>query len=124
MKQKMKQKVRKHGGKRDLRAIGKYLENPNNVRILRYLSKIPKGKVSTYSALAKAIGTPRGARAIGNALNKNPFPEKYPCYKVIKNDGEVGGYASGTKAKTAHLKKDGIEIKNGKIDLKKYLYTS
>ena len=79
-------------------------------------AKIPKGKVSTYAQIARAIGKPGGARAVGNALNKNPYPkDNVPCHRVVRSDGSVGGYAHGTKAKIAILKKEGVKIENGRV---------
>lgn len=89
-----------------------------NEKVLMICSRIPKGKVSTYKEIARKIGSPNSARAVGNALNKNPFIGKIPCHRVIRSDGFVGGYAKGTKRKIALLKKEGIKIdKNGKIIL-------
>jgi alkylated DNA nucleotide flippase Atl1 len=86
------------------------------------LAKIPKGKVSTYGILAKKLKV--HPRYVGKLLSKNPDGIKYPCYKVIKSDGSLGGYTSknGVKDKIKKLRKDGIEIKNNKINLKKYLF--
>jgi len=86
-----------------------------------FLKKVPKGKVTTYKELARAVKS-KGYRAVGNAMNKNPYAPKVPCHRVIRNDGKVGGFASGTKNKIRILKSEGVEIKNKKIDLKKYLY--
>ena|SRR3989338_1784817 len=93
-----------------------------NERVWSACKKIPKGKVSTYSQIAKAIGNSKSSRAVGNALNKNPFAPKVPCHRVIKSNGEIGGFASGSSKKISLLKKDGIQIKKEKIDLEKYLY--
>ena len=82
--------------------------------------RIPKGKVTTYSAIAKALKIKGSARAVGNALNKNPFAPKVPCHRVVRASGEVGGFASGPKRKQAVLKKEGIIITQGRIDLNKY----
>jgi len=90
-------------------------------RCYKLLKKVPKGKVTTYKELAKALKT-KAYRAVGNAMNKNPFAPKVPCHRVVKSNGEPGGFASGTKKKIQLLKKEGIEIKQGKINLKKYLY--
>lgn len=79
------------------------------------LIQIPKGKVTTYKEIAKAMGSPKGARAVGNLLNKNPDPDKYPCCKVVKSTGEIGGFATGTVEKIKRLKKEGIKIKDGKV---------
>lgn len=84
--------------------------------------KIPKGKVSTYKAISVATGI--HPRAVGMILHVNPDPVGVPCYKIVKSDGSLGGYggAGGVKKKIELLKKDGIEIRNGKMDLKKYLH--
>lgn len=85
------------------------------------LRKIPKRKVTTYGAIARAAGRPRAARWAGKLLAANARPDHYPCYKVIRSDGSVGRYSGGgTKEKIRRLKRDGIEIKNGRVDLKKY----
>lgn len=76
---------------------------------------MPKGKVTTYSELAKAVGLKNGQRAIGRIMNKNPFPVIIPCHRVILSNGKIGGYAWGEEIKTNMLSKEGIEIKNGKI---------
>lgn len=86
--------------------------------------KIPKGKITTYAEIGKAIGK-RGQvyRAVGSALNKNPFAPKVPCHRVVKSDGSVGGFATGTKRKIILLKREGISIKCNKIlDFKKRLF--
>ena len=92
-----------------------------NERCYQVLKKVPRGKVTTYKEIAKALKG-KAYRAVGNAMNKNPYAPRVPCYRVVKSDGNVGGFASGTKKKIQLLKKEGIEIKKGKIDLKKYLY--
>ncbi|HWA64450.1 MAG TPA: MGMT family protein, partial [Candidatus Paceibacterota bacterium] len=57
--------------------------------------------------VAAAIGRPRAARAVGNALNKNPFAPEVPCHRVIRSDGSTGGFAFGRKKKIQLLKKEG-----------------
>lgn len=57
----------------------------------------------------------RGYRFVGQLLNKNPNPDKYPCYKVVQSDGKLGGFALGRKDKIRRLKMDGIEVKNDKV---------
>ncbi|HVZ11241.1 MAG TPA: MGMT family protein [Candidatus Paceibacterota bacterium] len=69
--------------------------------------KIPKGETMTYAQVAAAIGRPRAARAVGNALNKNPFAPEVPCHRVIRSDGSTGGFAFGRKKKIQLLKKEG-----------------
>ena len=83
--------------------------------VYRKLLQVPKGKVTTYSELAKAVGLKNGQRAIGRIMNKNPFPVIVPCHRVILSNGKIGGYAWGEKIKTNMLSKEGIKIKNGKI---------
>jgi len=93
--------------------------NPFYEKIYAKLRKVPKGKVTTYKALAHAVGS-KAYRAVGTAMNKNPYAPKTPCHRVINSDGRVGKFATGTKKKIEMLKKEGVEIKNGKIDLKKF----
>ncbi|MBI5347542.1 MAG: MGMT family protein [Candidatus Aenigmarchaeota archaeon] len=77
------------------------------------LRQIPKGKVTTYKEIAMALKT--SPRAVGQMLNKNKEPDKYPCYKVVCFDSCIGGYSKGVKEKIRRLRKDGIEVKNGRI---------
>ena len=84
-------------------------------RVYEKLLKVPKGKVTTYSELAKAVGLKNGQRAIGRIMNKNPFPVIVPCHRVILSNGKIGGYAWGENVKTNMLSKEGMKIKNGKI---------
>ena len=92
-------------------------------KIYKKLLQVPKGKVTTYRELAKAVGLKNGQRAIGRIMNKNPYPVIIPCHRVIKSDGKVGGYAWGEKVKAKMLSNEGIKIKNGKIsDTEKTIY--
>lgn len=61
--------------------------------------KIPFGEKRTYHDIAKAVGNPEAARAVGNALNKNPIPLLIPCHRVIGSDGELHGFAGGLEIK-------------------------
>jgi methylated-DNA-[protein]-cysteine S-methyltransferase len=70
--------------------------------------KIPKGKVLTYKEVAQKIGNPKSYRAVGNALHKNTFKD-VPCHRVIRSDGKVGGFASGTEKKRNILEKEGVK---------------
>jgi methylated-DNA-[protein]-cysteine S-methyltransferase len=92
-----------------------------NERCYFLLNKVPKGKVTTYKALANALGT-SAYRAVGNAMNKNPYAPKIPCHRVINANGELGGFAHGLEKKKSILKAEGVQIKDEKIDLKKYGY--
>jgi len=92
-----------------------------NERCYALLRKVPKGKVTTYKEIARALNS-KAYRAVGNAMNKNPYAPHVPCHRVVKNSGSLGGFASGPRKKTLMLKKEGVEVTKGKIDLKKYLY--
>jgi methylated-DNA-[protein]-cysteine S-methyltransferase len=92
-------------------------------KIYKKLLEVPKGKVTTYGELAKAVGMINGQRAVGRVMNKNPYPVIIPCHRVINSDGKIGGYAYGEDVKSNMLTKEGIKIKNGKIlDLEDRLY--
>ena len=77
--------------------------------------QIPKGRVSTYGAVAKALGDKKYARAVGKFMNKNQNVDTMPCFKIVKSDGNLGGFGLGIDDKIRRLKKDGIEVKNRKI---------
>jgi len=86
------------------------------------LRRVPKGKVTTYKALAEALGT-KSYRAVGNAMNKNPYAPKVPCHRVVCSDGRIGGFAHGAKKKINLLKKEGIKISDARIiELNQYLF--
>ncbi len=79
------------------------------------LKKIPKRHVTTYQDIAQALGNPKAARAVGRLCGKNPDPDLFPCYKVVRSDGTPGGYALGIAEKKKRLSKDGIRFSHGKI---------
>jgi O6-methylguanine-DNA--protein-cysteine methyltransferase len=86
------------------------------------LAKIPKGKVTTYAAIARKLRIhPRHA---GFLLSQNKCPVKYPCYKVVCSDGSIGGYSGkgGIMSKVKKLRKDGVEIGKNKVNLAKHLF--
>jgi methylated-DNA-[protein]-cysteine S-methyltransferase len=94
-------------------------------RILELVSKIPMGKVTTYKELARALGTPRAYRAVGNALARNPHPVKIPCHRVVRSDCKIGGYGGNRlagKKKTRLLVGEGVEVVDEKVNLKKYMF--
>ena len=82
------------------------------LKVWSYLMKIPRGKVKTYSQVAKAIGKPLAVRAVANAIGKNPYAPKIPCHRVIRSDGSLGGYSGkgGVKTKRFLLQKEGITL--------------
>jgi methylated-DNA-[protein]-cysteine S-methyltransferase len=83
------------------------------LKVWNYLRKIPKGKVKTYSDVAKAIGKPLAVRAVANAIGKNPYPPKIPCHRVIRSDGSLGGYSGkgGIKEKSRLLRSEQVYVK-------------
>ena len=82
------------------------------VKVWKYLRKIPRGSVKTYKEVAQAINCPKSARAVANACGKNPYSPKIPCHRVISSDGSIGGYSAkgGKKAKMKLLKKEGFML--------------
>ena len=76
------------------------------------LSKIPPGKVSTYGDIARALRHPQAARAIGRIIANNPNPISIPCHRVVKSNGEIGGFAYGEQSKKQILEKEGIRFQN------------
>lgn len=78
-------------------------------------AKVPKGSVISYGGLAKLVGSPKAYRAVGSAMNKNPFAPEVPCHRVVKSNGEIGGFAGDIAIKIKLLKKEGVETVNGKI---------
>lgn len=99
-------------------------------KVFRVVSKIPRGSVMTYKEVARAAGRLRAYRAVGNILNKNPYPMckgqsldavkdcplhnriEIPCHRVVQSSGKVGGYVHGARRKAELLKKEGIKIQN------------
>jgi len=91
-------------------------------RIYEAVKTIPKGKVATYAQVAEMAGDRKMARAVGNALHKNPDPERIPCFRVVNSKGECSGSFAfgGLDEQAKRLREDGIEVENNKVDLKKY----
>jgi|TARA_B100001964_G_scaffold157444_1_gene172941 methylated-DNA-[protein]-cysteine S-methyltransferase len=91
-------------------------------RVYKLCRKVPKGKVTTYKALAKKLGS-KAYRAVGTAMNKNPYgilrckgKNMVPCHRVVGSNGHLVGFAHGLKKKAELLKKEGIRIKNNRIE--------
>tara|TARA_B100000029_G_C16906890_1_gene716249 strand:- start:244 stop:519 length:276 start_codon:yes stop_codon:yes gene_type:complete len=82
------------------------------IKVWRYIMKIPKGKVKTYKEVAIAINIPKSARAVANACGKNPYAPKVPCHRVIRSDGNLGGYSGkgGINTKKKLLKSEGFSF--------------
>ncbi len=80
--------------------------------VLKATCSIPLGETRSYKWIAKRIGKPGAARAVGNALNKNPLPLLVPCHRVIKSDGKIGGYSRGIREKRRLLAVEREIVKN------------
>ncbi|MDC0963864.1 MGMT family protein [Candidatus Pseudothioglobus singularis] len=79
------------------------------------LEKVPSGKVISYAGLAEMIGRPKAHRAVGSAMNKNPFAPRVPCHRVVKSNGEIGGFADDINVKIKRLHKEGVEVLDNKV---------
>ncbi|MBL7662634.1 MGMT family protein [bacterium] len=88
---------------------------PFQKTVFSKLKMIPAGKVITYGELAKMVKKPQAARAVGNALNKNPLLLVIPCHRVVGSTGKMTGFACGVGIKEKLLKHEGLQIKNGKV---------
>ena len=93
-----------------------------STKVYRKLLQVPKGKVTTYGELAKAVGLKNGQRVIGMIMKNNPFPVIIPCHRVVKSNGDIGGYAFGINVKKTMLSKEGICIKKDRIENFKNIY--
>ncbi len=78
--------------------------------------QIPPGKISSYGAVAKALGDIRASRAVGYMMNQNPNADTMPCYKIVHSDGRLGGFGRGIQDKIRRLQQDNITVTNGYID--------
>jgi methylated-DNA-[protein]-cysteine S-methyltransferase len=84
--------------------------SPFHRKVLRALPRISKGRVSTYGTIATQSGAPGGARAAGQGCAKNPFPIVFPCHRVVRSDGTLGGFGGGLKLKRALLEMEGVRF--------------
>jgi|SRR3989344_8408661 len=92
-----------------------------NEKVYNLCKRIPKGKITSYKEIANKLNC-RAYRAVGQALNKNPY-KSVPCHRVVNSEGHLHGFAHGLKAKQRLLEKEGIKIKNNKIvDFEKVFY--
>lgn len=92
--------------------------------VYRRVRRIPRGKVSTYGRIAEACGCPRGARAVGMALHRNPKPGEIPCHRVVNREGRLApAFAfGGTDEQRRLLEAEGVEVsEDGFVDLSLYL---
>jgi methylated-DNA-[protein]-cysteine S-methyltransferase len=79
-------------------------------------ARVPKGKVTTYGAIARKLGKPQGARAVGQAMNRNPYSPDVPCHRVVGSDGKLTGFATGLPKKRRLLEAEGVTILRDRVD--------
>jgi len=92
-------------------------------RVLVAEHEIPRGWMSTYGRIARRLQVPGGARAVGRALARNPFPIIIPCHRAIRSNGELGGYQGGLEMKRALLELEGVELTpRGRVVMRKVYY--
>jgi methylated-DNA-[protein]-cysteine S-methyltransferase len=97
---------------------GKIVRGMNfNQKVWAMTARIPRGKVCTYGDIAKALGS-NAYRAVGNALNRNPYAPAVPCHRVVGSDGSLTGFAGGLPKKQRLLKDEGVSFRNARASLK------
>jgi O-6-methylguanine DNA methyltransferase len=88
-------------------------------RVYDQLMQVPRGRVTTYGALAKAAGIPKASRLVGAIMRGNPNAPRVPCHRVVRSDGGIGGYSGSAeeniKKKIAMLASEGVKVKDGKV---------
>jgi len=77
--------------------------SPFAKKVYKIVLSIPLGQVRTYAWVAQKAGKPKAYRAVGQILNKNPYPLIVPCHRVVAADGKLGGYRWGVKQKARLL---------------------
>jgi O-6-methylguanine DNA methyltransferase len=88
-----------------------------NQKVWALCARIPAGKVCTYGDIARKLGAPGAARAVGNALNKNPYSPQVPCHRVVGSTGALTGFAGGLPKKEQLLTTEGVPVTRGRADL-------
>ncbi len=92
------------------RSRNKQAPTPFQLRVYKVVKRIPKGEVRSYRWVAERLGNPQLARAVGQALTRNPWPETVPCHRVIRSDGSLGGYAWGVSKKRRLLARERVSM--------------
>ena len=82
---------------------------PFQRKVLKRLQKVPAGKVQTYAWLARQVGNPKAARAVGNGMAQNPIPVLIPCHRIVPASGGIGNYGLGKKLKRELLMREGAK---------------
>jgi methylated-DNA-[protein]-cysteine S-methyltransferase len=85
-----------------------------NQQVWAVTARIPRGTVVTYADVAHALGT-KAYRAVGSALNKNPYAPRVPCHRVVGSDGSLTGFAGGLAKKQRLLEAEGVPCVGGKV---------
>jgi len=99
--------------------------SPFQQQVLHAEHGIPRGQVSTYKLIARFIGRPLAARAVGAALAANPFPLIIPCHRAVRSDGTLGGFQGGLPMKRALLAAEGIGFdSSGRVQADSFFYSS
>lgn len=97
--------------------------SPFQQEVLKAEYQIPWGSLSTYQLIARYLGREKGARAVGNALARNPFPIIIPCHRAIRSDGSLGGFQGGMDMKRRLLENEGMEFdKGGRVNSVHFFY--
>lgn len=92
-------------------------------RVLLADYNIPRGRVSTYGRIAAYLGSEKGGRAVGTALARNPFPLVIPCHRVVRADGQLGGYQGGLEMKRTLLAHEGVvTCERGRVEHSRFYY--
>ena len=91
-------------------------------RVFAITAEIPRGRVATYGQIAKMLGQPKCARAVGNALHQNRDPVKGPCHRVVNRNGELAAHfgMGGAAVQKERLLAEGVTVIDGKVDVVKY----
>lgn len=88
--------------------------------VFELVKRIPEGKVTTYKEIARVLNT--SARAVGRILPLNQDIPEVPCHRVVKSNGDIGGYKMGRDKKEELLNQEGVKVVKGKIDLEEYFH--
>lgn len=99
-------------------------------QVWNLIKKIPKGKVTTYGEIARALGKPGASRAVGQALKRNPYAPEVPCHRVVRSDGTIGGFRGANmkdvREKADMLRQEGVSVTENNnryiIDMKRHAH--
>ncbi len=89
----------------DLRGLGDF-----SCRVLLEVKKVPYGSVASYGLIGRRLGYPAAARAVGQAVGRNPIPIVIPCHRIVRSDGTLGGFGMGLNLKERLLALEGVHL--------------